>query len=96
MSVKVVYESEACDCCLLWVANNDDSSCRDYYGHKHRHAKVSKRTMSRRLALLPATWSAFGWLACAANSEWEWAKLFGSIVVLLVVFALSAPVARKD
>lgn len=52
--------------------------------------------MSRRLALLPATWSAFGWLACAANSAWEWAKLFGSIVVLLVVFALSAPVARKD
>ena len=48
-------------------------------------------TVSRRLALLPATWSAFGWLACAANSEWEWAKLFGSIVVLLVVFALSAP-----
>lgn len=52
--------------------------------------------MSRRLALLPATWSAFGWLAATANSEWEWAKLFGSIVVLLVVFALSAPVARKD
>ena len=45
MSVKVVYESEACDCCLLWVANNDDSSCRDYYGHKHRHAKVSKRVI---------------------------------------------------
>ena len=55
-----------------------------------------KVTMSRRLALLPATWSAFGWLACAANSEWEWARLFGSIVVLLVVFALSAPAARKD
>ena len=52
--------------------------------------------MSRRLALLPATWSAFGWLACAADSEWEWAKLFGSIVVLSVVFALSAPAARKD
>ena len=71
MSVKVVYESQACDCRLLWVAD-------------------------RRLALLPATWSAFGWLACAANSEWEWAKLFGSIVVLSVVFALSAPAARKD
>ena len=27
MSTKVVYESEACECCLQWVANNDDSSC---------------------------------------------------------------------
>ena len=45
MSVKVVYESEACDCCLLWVADNDDSSCRDYSDHKHRHAKVSKRVI---------------------------------------------------
>lgn len=24
-----------CDCCAIMVANNDESSCRDYYGHTH-------------------------------------------------------------
>lgn len=90
MSTKVVYESEAPDRAAY-------SGSQTMTIH-HARPRSQERTMSRRLALLPATWSAFGWLACAANSEWEWAKLFGSVVVLLVVFALSAPgrSARKD
>lgn len=24
-----------CDCCAIWLANNDDSGCRGYYGHTH-------------------------------------------------------------
>lgn len=24
-----------CECCALMIANNDDSACRDYYGHTH-------------------------------------------------------------
>lgn len=30
-----------CDCCALWIANNDDSSCRDYYGHSHKRCDIS-------------------------------------------------------
>lgn len=25
-----------CECCALLLANGDDSSCRDYYGHDHK------------------------------------------------------------
>lgn len=31
-------KSQLCECCALWVANRDDSGCRDYYGHAHKHA----------------------------------------------------------
>ena len=24
-----------CECCAMMVANGDESSCRDYYGHTH-------------------------------------------------------------
>lgn len=28
-----------CECCAMWLANNDDSSCRDYYGHTHKRGE---------------------------------------------------------
>lgn len=31
--------NQLCDCCALWVTNNDDSGCRGYYGHKHPYAR---------------------------------------------------------
>lgn len=49
MTVKVVYETTACECCTAWIANNDDSGCRDYYEHNHRHAEITKR-MRRQIA----------------------------------------------
>lgn len=33
MSTKI--DHALCRCCALWVANQDDSSCRDYHGHTH-------------------------------------------------------------
>ena len=30
-----------CDCCALWIANNDESGCRDYYGHDHKRCDIS-------------------------------------------------------
>lgn len=33
MSTKT--EHRLCTCCALWIANRDESSCRDYHGHTH-------------------------------------------------------------
>lgn len=34
--IAIVWEERnVCDCCALMIANGDDSSCRDYYGHDH-------------------------------------------------------------
>lgn len=30
-----------CTCCALWIANADDSGCRDYYGHTHKRCAVT-------------------------------------------------------
>lgn len=31
--LRVVMDAYVCECCYLWLANADTSSCRDYYGH---------------------------------------------------------------
>lgn len=33
--IGVVDTADVCDCCLLMIANADDSGCRDYFGHDH-------------------------------------------------------------
>lgn len=32
---------QVCDCCLILVANGDESGCRDYYSHTHKPFDVS-------------------------------------------------------
>ena len=33
---EIVREGVMCECCALMVANDDESGCRDYYGHTHQ------------------------------------------------------------
>ena len=33
--MTIIDELSLCDCCALVVANDDESGCRDYYGHTH-------------------------------------------------------------
>ena len=33
--VSIVKEGTCCSCCALMIANNDESGCRDFYGHDH-------------------------------------------------------------
>lgn len=33
--MQVAYETTVCECCALWIANRDDTGCRDYWGHEH-------------------------------------------------------------
>ena len=35
MTMTAIREATVCECCLLVIANGDDSGCRDYYGHDH-------------------------------------------------------------
>ena len=36
LGYKLLMESEhVCECCALVIANGDNPSCRDYYGHTH-------------------------------------------------------------
>lgn len=30
-----------CSCCALWIANNDESGCRDWFGHTHKRCDIS-------------------------------------------------------
>jgi len=32
---KIIKEGSCCACCASMIANNDDSGCRDFYGHDH-------------------------------------------------------------
>lgn len=34
-----IVKNQLCECCALWVANNDESACRDFYGHDHPYAR---------------------------------------------------------
>lgn len=40
MSTPKNVEAQLCDCCALWLANNDDSACRDYHNHTHPQARM--------------------------------------------------------
>lgn len=41
----ITEELSLCDCCALLVANADESSCRDYYGHTHKSAELPAGTV---------------------------------------------------
>lgn len=38
----IVTEGYACECCVLWVVNNDDSGCREFYQHTHPVASTAR------------------------------------------------------
>lgn len=33
---------DVCDCCLIMIANGDESGCRDYYGHDHPSCSIGR------------------------------------------------------
>lgn len=35
----IKVQNQLCSCCALWVANADDSGCRDYHHHTHPYAR---------------------------------------------------------
>ena len=43
MATKTIVASDTglvCECCMLVIANGDDSSCRDYHGHEHEECEL--------------------------------------------------------
>ena len=33
--------AQVCDCCMLWLVNADESSCREFYGHAHPRVNLA-------------------------------------------------------
>lgn len=50
-----------CECCALKLANDDDSSCRDYHGHDHASLDVPAGTA---ITQGPHDWDGTLALAC--------------------------------
>lgn len=44
-SIRVEKILHLCECCALVVVNDDDTACRDYYGHTHVRADVAANTV---------------------------------------------------
>lgn len=42
---EIRYETSACECCTLLIANGDDSGCRDYWNHTHKPATLPARVV---------------------------------------------------
>lgn len=58
MDVQTEY---VCDCCASWLANNDESSCRDYWGHSHKRCDISYLwVLEGGNETYPHTWTCFG------------------------------------
>lgn len=38
--ITVIAEGHCCECCIAWLANADDSSCRDYNGHEPHYPNL--------------------------------------------------------
>lgn len=45
MTLTTIDTLTLCDCCAQMLANDDDSSCRDYYGHTHDSLSVPADTV---------------------------------------------------
>lgn len=54
-----------CECCYLLLANNDDSSCRDYHEHDHPYGAFGPYDVPGEF--VETMWSAWVCDACASS-----------------------------
>lgn len=45
MPMTAIAMVRLCECCAIFVANGDESSCRDYFHHTHRTPEVPANTV---------------------------------------------------
>ncbi|WP_247040325.1 hypothetical protein [Arthrobacter rhizosphaerae] len=55
-----------CECCTLVLANDDESGCRDFHGHKHAPLDVPPGTA---ISQGPHTWNGSLELTCHGHEK---------------------------